>query len=195
MGSGHFKTCVIFSGLQISNRQQQCGGHLRFAPTTAPIFFERRGAEGEKWGWWKMTGGDVREVSTGDYYRSWGSRHRTWWGSRLIYGVGGLPKNGPRLWELRTLCVYHQVGRWAGDFPGLYLLSHMLRVHHLLPSLEKQEAKTVSIGEGGSCYEGRCSILIGTGRLCPYRKGNYSRFTDTENNPKYTIRYSEHFRT
>lgn len=73
MGSGHFKSCVTFSGLQIANRQQQLGGHLRFAPTTAHILFERRGVEGEKWGWWKMTGGgDVGEVSTGDYYRSWG---------------------------------------------------------------------------------------------------------------------------
>lgn len=80
-------------------------------------------------------------------------------------------------------------------FPGLDILSHTLRVSYLLPSLEKQKTKPVSIAEGGSCYEGRCSILMEAGHLCSYRKGNYSQFTDTENGPKYTIRYSEPFRT
>lgn len=51
------------------------------------------------------------------------------------------------------------------------------------------------IVEGGLLYEGRCNILIEAGHFYSYKKGNYSHFTDTENHPKHTIRYSEYFRT
>lgn len=82
----------------------------------------------------------------------------------------------------------------TGSYSQASTFSLNLSVGYLFPSLEKLKTKTVPIVDGSSCYEGRCSILIETGHFYSYRKDNYSHFTDTEN-PKCTIRYSEHFQT
>lgn len=71
--------------------------------------------------------------------------------------------------------------------PGLNIASHNLRACDLLPSLEKLKANTVLIAEGGSCDERRRGVLTEAGHFHSYRKGNYFHFTDTENNPQYTI--------
>lgn len=76
-------------------------------------------------------------------------------------------------------------------FPGLNILFQNLRVCYLLFSLEKLKTKTVSTADSGSRYEGRYNILTEARHFYSY----FSHFTDTENNPKYTVRYSEHFRT
>lgn len=145
--------------------------------------------------WW-----GVREAeNVPDCNRSYGGGEGLWWGSGVTQRVRGWKKRASSLRTLGPICTSPGMLKSRALHTGSSSQASVLPLSQsesLLPTLftGKAEKQTVPIVEGGLCYQGERNILTEAGRFYTYRKGSYSHFTDSENHPRYTIRYSEYFR-
>lgn len=138
-GSRHFKPNVTFSGLQISNNQQQLAGwSFMICPQHYVYLLWKTRDVGERWqrlqqepGLWTRSCGEA----AGHSQCGGGGRGGGHCVSHLFGNLGPY------------LCITRYVDEQGISYwklsPGLNILSHSLRVCYSLPSLEKLKTKTV----------------------------------------------------